>query len=157
MLLKMEHMTKFFIFMGIMVMALTGCQKSGVGPKPSTAEVEPALKTFLIATESAKEVSLGSGGVKVEVDQLSVTSVGDFSKEMGGWPVYTSAFVVTRHQGVTTVKEKHLASSTAAEAFVRRTANGTIECFMPEVFQQGEKDTNTAMQKALDNIQIKTK
>jgi hypothetical protein len=95
-----------FVFMGIMVLTLSGCQKNEAGPKPSTAEVEPALKTFLTAQEAAKENLLGSGSVKVEVDQLSVTSVGDFSKEMGGWPVYTSAFEVTRHQGVSTVTEK---------------------------------------------------
>jgi hypothetical protein len=146
---------KYFVFMGIIVLALSGCHKDEAGPKPSTAEVEPTLKTFLIAQETAKEVLLGSGRVKVEVDQLSVTRVGDFSKEMGGWPVYTSAFEVTRHQGVTTVTEKHPSSSTAAEAFARRAANGTIECFIPEVFQQAEKNMNNAMQKALDNIQIK--
>jgi hypothetical protein len=146
---------KYFVFMGIMILTLSGCQKDEAGPKPSTAEVEPALKTFLTAQEAAKENSLGSGSVKVEVDQLSVTSVGDFSKEMGGWPVYTSAFEVTRHQGVSTVTEKHPSNSTAAEAFARRTATGTIECFMPEVFQQAEKNMNSAMQKALDNIQIK--
>ena len=31
----------------------------------------------------------------------------------------------------------------------------TIECFMPEFFQKAEKDMNSAMQKAIDNIQIK--
>jgi hypothetical protein len=140
---------KFFVFTGIMVLTLSGCQKEESGPKPTTAEVEPALKAYL----TAKEATSGSG--TVTIDQLSVTSVGDFSKEMGGWPVYTSAFQVTRHQGVTTITEQHPANANAAEAFARKTANGTIECFMPEVFQQAEKDMNGAMQKALDNIQIK--
>jgi hypothetical protein len=49
---------KYFVFMGIMILTLSGCQKDEAGPKPSTAEVEPALKTFLTAQEAAKENSL---------------------------------------------------------------------------------------------------
>jgi hypothetical protein len=151
-LLGTERMEKFSVLMGIIVLGLSGCQNDGAGPKPSTTEVEPALKTYLTAKEAS------SGSSSVTINQLSVTGVGDFSKDMGGWPVYAASFVVTHHQGVTTITETwHPSDSNknVAVAFARRTANGTIECFMPEFFQKAEKDMNSAMQKAFDNIQIK--
>ena len=143
-------MIKFSAPMGVIVLILAGCQKDGGGPKPSTTDVTPALSGYL-ASEEASSVP-GS----VTVDQLSVTSVGDFNKDMGGWPVFAASYVVTRHQGVTTVHTTwRPPDSNTAVAFARRTANGGIECFTPEIFQKAQKDMNSAMQKALDNIQIK--
>jgi hypothetical protein len=136
--------------MGIIVLLLAGCQKNGGGSKPSITEVTPVLSAYLAAQEAAS----GAGGVTL--DQLSVTSVGDFNKDMGGWPVFAGSYAVTHHEGVTTT---HLTwrtpGSNTAAAFARRTGNGAIECFTPEVFQKAQKDINSAMQKAIDNIKIK--
>ena len=143
-------MKKLFVLMGMVVLALSGCQRYEVGPKPSIAEVEPALKAYLAAQQT------GSGSVTVS--QLSVTGVGDFSKEMKGWPVYGNSYAIKRQQGantVTTTWHPSGSNGKVAMAYARRTANGTIECFTPEIFQNAEKEMNDTMQKAFDNIQIK--
>jgi len=136
--------------MGIFFLFLAGCQKDGGGAKPSITEVTPALSGYLASEEAA------SGAGSVTVDQLSVTSVGDFNKDMGGWPVFAASYTVTRRQGVTTVHTTWTPpDAKTAVAFARRTGNGAIECFTPAIFQKAQKDLNSAMQKAIDNVQIK--
>ena len=143
-------MKKFYLLIGIIAIALYGYYRIEVGQKPSIAEVEPALKAYLAAQKT------GSGSVTVS--QLSVTGVGDFSKEMKGWPVYGNSYTIKRQQGaytVTTTWHPSGSNGNVAIAYARRTANGTIECFTPEIFQNAEKEMNDTMQKAFDNIQIK--
>ena len=147
-------MKKFYVLIGIIAIALYGYYRIEGGQKPSIAEVEPALKAYL-ETEA-------SGSGSATVSQLSVTRVGDFVKEIGGWPVYGSYTMTTEQysqiQGapaVTTASQSVDPNDNSAIGFVRRTATGAVECFMPELFQNAEKEMNSAMQKAVDNIQIK--
>ena len=147
-------MKKFFVLIGIFAIALYGYYRIEVGQKPSIAEVKPALKAYLETRAN------GSG--HVTVSQLSVTRVGDFGKGLGGWPVYGSYKITTEHQFqiqgtpvITTSSQSIASDGNSAIEFARRRANGAVECFKPELFQNAEKEMNSDMQKAIDSIQIK--
>jgi hypothetical protein len=73
----------------MLLSAFVGCSSD---TKPTTDEVEPALKVYLLAEKG--RTCKG----KVEVARLTVTDVGDFDKQYGGWPVYAT-FSVTCYEG----------------------------------------------------------
>ena len=113
--------------------------------------MEPALRDYL-SSQCAGSATLG---------KLENVRVGDYMSQFGGWPVYADhSESCEQHEGVvhatTTFDGEHDAQRQVAAAFVRRSLTGRIEIFVPEIFQVGQREMQQSLQKALDNMQIKT-
>lgn len=128
-----------FAWMLVLALCLTtmiGCSEDR---KPTAAEVEPALKVYLIG-EKARTCA-----GKVTVDRLSITSVGEYDDNLGGWPVYAT-FGVTCVEGssFSTWSNDDPSNKTMASV-VRKKLSGEYECFMPELFRQKESQLGRQM------------
>jgi hypothetical protein len=115
---------------------------------PSARDVEPVLRAYL-ASKCSGSMTLG---------QLDNLRVGDYVPQFGGWPVYADhAETCHEQQGVisttTTYDGQHDAERQVAAAFVRRTATGRVEVFVPEIFQSGAREMQQTLQKAMDSMQ----
>ena len=112
-----------------------GCSEE---QKPSTTEVEPLLKAYLIG-EKAR-----SCAGTVTVDRISVARIGDYEQKYGGWPVYAT-FGVTCVEGSSfSVWNNDDTSKTAIVSVVRQKLGGGYECYMPDIFR--EKDNALSRQ-----------
>jgi hypothetical protein len=118
--------------------------------QPSARQIEPLLKNYLESGASS-----GCSGTLV-LEQLDSVSVGTFSSQMGGWPIY-AAHVETCHEGgnSTTYDGSKDAEHKVAAVFARRTASGSIELYTPVIFQTAHGEMQRSFQKAFDNIQTK--
>jgi hypothetical protein len=101
--------------------------------KPSTEEVEPALKAYLMA-EKAKTCS-----GRVEVERLAITDVGDFDKRWGGWPVYATFSVTCYDGGNRSTWNSNDPSEKVMASLVRKNTAGEYECFLPDTFRAAEE------------------
>ena len=117
---------------------------------PSANQVEPLLKEYLLSGGS------GNCSGAMTLDQLDDVSVGEFSSQFGGWPVYANHQETCRqgnssltYDGSSDV-ERHVAA-----AFVRRTTTGRLETFLPSFFGDAQRQMEQSFQKALDNMQTK--
>jgi hypothetical protein len=118
--------------------------------QPSVQQIEPLLKDYLKSGASG-----GCSGTLV-LQQLDSVSVGTFSSQMGGWPIY-AAHVETCHEASksTTYDGSKDAEHKIAAVFARRTAAGSIELYTPAIFQSAQRDMQQTFQKAFDRIQTK--
>ena len=114
---------------------------------PSVNQVEPLLKDYLMSGDS------GNCSGAMTLEQLDEVSVGEFSSQFGGWPVYAN-HRETCHQGSSSMTydgskdvERHVAA-----VFVRRTATGSLEAYIPSLFSDAQKQMQQTFQKALDNM-----
>jgi hypothetical protein len=107
--------------------------------KPSLSDVEPKLAAYL---------ATGKGNCTVA--HLSDISLGDFSEQFGGWPVYAS-HEETCQDGNTSVTFSGLdhAEKKVAAAFARRGAAGEIELFVPQFFQDAQQQMQNAVDTAM--------
>jgi len=119
--------------MGLLM--ISGCSED----IPSTDQVEPALKTYLIA-EKAK-----SCNGTVTVDRVAINKIGEFDSKLDGFPVYAT-FGVICSEGSTWINDD--TSTATTTIVVRKKTSGELECFMPEIFRQRQND----MQKATNNV-----
>lgn len=117
---------------------------------PSANQVEPILKDYLLSSASSN----CSGDMTLE--QLDDVSVGEFSSQFGGWPVYANHRETCR-QGSSSMTydgskdvERHVAA-----VFVRRTTTGRLEAYIPSLFGDAQRQMQQSFQKALDNMQTK--
>ena len=117
---------------------------------PSANQVEPLLKDYLLSGAS------GSCSGAMTLDQLDAVSVGEFSSQFGGWPVYADHRETCRqgnssmtYDGSTDV-ERHVAA-----VFVRRTTTGRLEAYLPSIFGDAQRQMEQSFQKALDNMQTR--
>jgi len=150
---------KGFIWAAIIVAVAAGVWHFRSQQAPSTRQVEAALRDYLSSAES----NHCSGSMTIE--QLDSVSVGDYSKEFGGWPVY-AAHAETCHESGNSSGYSSTSSSTydgrnnarrkVAAAFVRRSPSGGVEIFTPALFKNGQAEMQQTFQKAFDNIQIKS-
>jgi hypothetical protein len=117
---------------------------------PSVRQIEPLLRDYLVS-----EASRSCSGT-MTLERLDDVSIGDFSTQMGGWPVY-AAHVETCRQGgdSTTFDGSKDAERKVASAFARRSAAGGVELYTPAFFQNAQRDMQQTFQKALDSIQPK--
>jgi hypothetical protein len=113
--------------------------------KPTTDEVEPALKTYLLA-EKARTCN-----GKVEVERLNVVGVGDFDKQWGGWPVYATFAVTCFEGGNRSTWESNDPSDKVMTSLVRKNVAGDYECFMPDMF----RDAQEQLKKQMENMMKK--
>jgi hypothetical protein len=114
---------------------------------PSANQVEPILKDYLLSGAS------GNCPGAMTLDELDDVSVGEFSSQFGGWPVYANHRETCR-QGSSSMTydgsrdvERHVAA-----VFVRRTATGRIEAYVPSFFGDAQRQMEQSFQKALDNV-----
>ena len=109
--------------------------------KPTPGVVEPLLANYL---------AVGKGSCRVS--HLADISIGDFSRQFGGWPVY-AAHEETCQDGNTSSTYLGLddAKKQVAAAYARRNAAGDIELFVPQFFQ----DAQQQLQGALDSAPAK--
>lgn len=116
---------------------------------PTMAQVEPALREYL-------ESQTCPAGVH-RVTQLDTISVGPYVEQFAGWPVYANHKEECRDGGLVSISDGSSdADRKVAVAFARRGAGGRVELFVPELFAQGQREMQQAMQKALDNVTIKS-
>ena len=113
--------------------------------KPTSDEVEPALKAYLMS-EKAK-----TGGGTATVDRLSLTDVGDFDKQWRGWPVYATFSVTCCEGGNRTTWESNDPSDKAMTGLVRKNAAGDNEYFIPDMFRVAQE----GMQKQIEYMMKK--
>ncbi|MCX6144090.1 MAG: hypothetical protein NTZ35_12825 [Ignavibacteriales bacterium] len=126
----------------MLLVAFAACSSD---TKPTMDEVEPALKTYLLA-EKARTCN-----GKVEVERLTVTGVGEFDKQWGGWPVYATFAVTCFDGGNRTTWESNDPSEKVMTSLVRKNAAGDYECFIPDMF----RDAQEQMKKQLENMMKK--
>lgn len=100
---------------------------------PGTEDVEHAVKSYLLA-EKAK-----SCGGRVELERLNVLAVGDFDKQWGGWPVYTTFSITCYDGGSRTTWKTSDGSDKVITAFARKTPSGEFECFIPDKFREAHE------------------
>jgi hypothetical protein len=117
---------------------------------PSAQQVELLVRDYLVANSS------GNCSGSMTLEQLDDLSVGEFSSQFGGWPVYAN-HRETCHQGNGSVTydgskdvERHVAA-----VFVRRTRTGRLEAYMPSIFGDAQRQMEQSFKKALDNMQTK--
>src|SRR5215469_18630745 len=117
---------------------------------PSAKQVEPLLKDYLVSGASGH-----CSGVTT-LDQLDDVSVGEFSSQFGGWPVYANHRETCRqgHSSMTYDGSKDVERHVAA-VFVRRTTTGRLEAYVPSFFADAQRQMDQTLQKALDSIQTK--
>ena len=117
---------------------------------PSATQVEPLLKDYLLSGGS------GDCSGAVTLEELDNVSVGEFSKQFGGWPVYANHRETCRqgHSSMTYDGSKDVERHVAA-VFVRRTTTGRLEAYVPSFFADAQRQMDQTLQKALDNIQTK--
>jgi hypothetical protein len=131
---------KYLVIAIIVVLAYFGYRHFQEPARPTVSDVETMLASYL---ESAKG--------NCSVSHLSDVSVGDFSSQFGGWPVYASHEEVCQDGDTsTTYSGLDHADKQVAAAFVRRSASGSIELFVPQFFQ----DAQQQLQGALDSAKI---
>jgi hypothetical protein len=137
-----SSMTNRTVILCLLLAVFGGCTGD---TKPSTDEVEPALKAYLIA---AKAKTCSS---RVDVERLAVTDVGDFDKRWGGWPVYATFSVTCYVGGNRSTWNSNDPSDKVVASVVRRNAAGEYECFLPDMFREAEEQ----MKKQMENIMKK--
>ena len=119
-----------------------------INTQPSAPQIEPLLKDYLESGSSTR-----CSGTLV-LQQLDSVSVGTFSSQMGGWPIY-AAHVETCHEGgtSTTYDGSKDAEHKIAAVFARRTRSGGIELYTPVIFRAAQRDMQQGFQKAFDSVQ----
>ncbi len=127
------------LFALLSFLIVSGCSEDN---KPTTDEVEPALKSYLIA-EKRKTC-----GGSINVDRLSITKIGDFESKLDGWPVYATFGVTCVEGDNPSTWQNDDSLSTNWVSVVRKKMSGEYECFMPKQFQEGQN----AMQKQMDAL-----
>jgi hypothetical protein len=128
---------KYLVIGVLIALAYLGYSHFRGDDKPSAADVEPGLTSYL---------ATGKGDCNVE--HLSDISVGDFNSQFGGWPVYASHEETCRDgDTTTTISGLDHAETQIAAAFARRTASGQVELFLPSFFQNAQQQ----MQLSLDS------
>jgi len=117
---------------------------------PAANQVEPLLKDYLVSDASGK----CSGAMTLE--QLDDVSVGEFSSQFGGWPVYAN-HRETCQQGSSSITYDGSkdAERKVAAVFVRRTATGRLEAYIPSFFADAQRQMEQSFQKALDKMQTR--
>jgi hypothetical protein len=125
------------LFAVLSFLIVSGCSQD---ERPTTDQVEPLLRTYLIA-EKRK-----SCGGSITVDRVTITRIGDFESKLDGWPVYATFGVTCAEGDNTSVWQNEDTSATAFASVVRKKQSGEYECFMPAQFQQSQN----AMQKQMD-------
>ena len=116
---------------------------------PAAAAVEPLLRDYLAANGVA-----GCGG-SVTVTQLEQVSVGEYSDQFQGWPVFADHMEVCRSgDNSSTYDGSKDAERKVAAAFVKR-SGGRLEIFTPGLFADAQKQMQNAMQSALDQVKPK--
>ncbi|MGC1387365.1 MAG: hypothetical protein WA807_05090 [Steroidobacteraceae bacterium] len=115
--------------------------------QPSVQQIEPLLKDFLKSGDCSGTLVL---------ERLDSVSIGAFSTQMGGWPIY-AAHVETCHEGgkSTTYDGSRDAEHKIAAVFARRSVIGNLELYTPTIFQSAQRDMKLSLQKAFDSAQAK--
>jgi hypothetical protein len=124
----------------VLASLLVGCSGDS---NPGADEVEHALKSYLLA-EKAKTC-----GGRVELERLRVIEVGEFDKQWGGWPAYATFTLTCYDGGNRTTWNSNDGSKKVITAFVRKTASGEYECFIPDTFREAQEQLKKQMDKTL--------
>jgi hypothetical protein len=128
-----NRMTIFVLLLG----AYAGCSND---TKPTTDEVEPALKVYLLSEKA------NACNGRVEIERLSVIEVGDFDKRWEGWPVFAT-FSVTCYDGGNRITwNSNDPSEKVMTSLVRKNAAGDYECFLPNMFRTAQEQVKRQME-----------
>jgi hypothetical protein len=120
---------KYLAIALILALAFFGYRHFHTGAAPAASEVRPLLASYL---------ALGKGNCSVA--HLSDISVGEFSSQFGGWPVYASHEETCRDGDTsTTYAGLDDAKKQVAAAFVRRGGTGGLEVFVLQFFQDAQQ------------------
>ena len=120
---------------------------------PSAAQVEPLLRTYLESTSHC------GGTIDIQLDNVSI---GPYTSQMGGWPVYAN-HVEECHAKVagfdnssltTTYDGSHDAEKKVAAAFVRRSTSGQLELYVPEIYQGAQREMQQTLEHAVDSVKV---
>jgi hypothetical protein len=145
---------KWLLFIAIAVVAFLYYRSHAA---PSAREVESALRVYLSSPASQN----CSGSMTLE--QLDDVRLGEYTEQFGGWPVYAvhreTCHEESRSSGYSsrssqTYDGRRDAERNVAVAFVRRSATGHVEVFVPGLFRAGELQVRETIQKSLENIRF---
>jgi hypothetical protein len=129
-----------------LVLCLAGCGDGTQGTPPSEAEAKSALTSFLVAEQQAH--CRGS----VTLNHLSVTRIGRYEGNMGGYPVF-AAFSTTCRHGGSSETVNGTGQTNAAAAYMRKSSSGAWEAYMPEIFRQAQMRADRQMEEMLKKLQ----
>lgn len=142
-------MRRSIVVWPLIAACVAGCGDSEGGPPPSADAVAPAVRAYLLA-----ERQRGCRG-SVRLDSLDVTGVGSYESNMRGYPVY-ARFATTCQQGRDSLTfNGRDPNSKAAAAYVRRTAGGVWEGYMPEIFRMGQARAQQQVEELMKKMQPK--
>lgn len=138
------------LWLAVILLAGFGVYRFAHSGTPSAADVEPLLRSYL------ESQCTGAS----DVSQLDDIRVGEYSQQLGGWPVYANHVeTCTDHdsskpyQNSTheTYQGAHDADHNVAVAMVRRSASGRLEMYQPELFQAAQREMQQMLDHAFDN------
>lgn len=134
-------------------LAALGLYRYAHSGAPNPRQLEPLVRGYLQSTCTGT----------LEVSQLDDISVGEYSEQFGGWPVYANHVEsCVEHDSskpyanTTTIVDQngHDADRKVAVAFVRRTMTGRLELYTPQLFRAAQREMQQTLQHALDNVKV---
>jgi hypothetical protein len=132
---------KYLVVAIVIALTYFGYSHFHTPAKPAVADVESKLASYL-----------ATGKGNCDVSHLSDISVGAFSEQFGGWPVYASHEETCRDGDTsTTYLGLEDATKQVAAAFARRDATGEVELFVPQLFQDAQQQMQSALDGAKTN------
>ncbi|MCK5083242.1 MAG: hypothetical protein KAR31_10080 [Candidatus Omnitrophica bacterium] len=93
--------------------------------KPAVRAVESAVRDYLVG-EDGKECS-----VRATVKRLKITRIGDFNRELKGWPVYSDFKVTCREPGFTSSWVSGDKPDKGMTCVAQRIKSGKLVCGAP--------------------------
>jgi hypothetical protein len=132
---------KYLVVALVVVLAYFGYRHFQEPAKPAVSDVEAKLASYLATAKGNCSVS-----------HLSDTSIGDYRQQFAGWPVYASHEEICQ-DGDTSITYSGLddANKQVAAAFVRRSASGQVELFVPQFFQDAQQQLSQEAQQQLQS------
>ena len=131
-----------------LLLCLCACGDGSSTTPPSEAEAKSALASYVVAQQQS-----GCRG-SVTLDRLSVTRVGSYERNVGGYPVF-AAFSITCRHGNTTETMNINGSTAAATAYMRKSSFGAWEAYTPEILRQGQAQMDRQMDEMMKKLQVR--
>lgn len=129
-----------------LLLSLCGCGDGTSTQAPSAAEAKSALASYLVAEHQSRCQG------RVTLDHLSVTRVGGFESNMGGYPIFAAYSTTCRH-GASSETVNGMGQADAAAAYMRRPARGGWEAYMPDIFRRAQLQLDRQIQDALEKLE----
>ncbi len=145
-------MVNRLVFGALQVSLLLGGSACSRSPgKPTLQQMQQPVGDYLLGYKKT------SCDGEVRLQSVEVKRIGEFDKNLGGFPVFAD-FAVTcdaRPSGIMTVSstfEANDGATTTAAVCYARPAGGAHSCFMPEIVRRAEQQMKRQMDEAMGKL-----